>query len=467
MEIEVLSVDATLAAKVLQGLPVLAENSRASQELTAFDLTPAQRVLSLADTLDVIFTHIPLLTKSDRDTFHHAALTSHAFHGASQLRLWRRPRDLDTVEQQVRFAFGTAISGAVSDSLGLYVKRLRIRIVKGGWNFRLVEKIAALATGVVDLPLHWGDSVDGQEPVTSALVASLNTTLSSFPNLKHLYLGKFASTPEVEGELNFPSGAHLPFSKLESLQLYDFHWYWQAIAAGLGANLKTLDVGYGTLIDNDQLVELSEKLTSLTTLRVGSGILEVRHIRVLVERLPSLEHVDITNYSEVDDEYVVAAIPVLASLEKLKVLDFNGAIGSTQLKVLENSAAPLEEISLKVKVDSQVAEILEKLLTAKRETLKAVKISCEDKSIVPSDKLVHALAGIPNLERILIDFDDSQQLSSTSIGALLKQCPKLELTDSLEVLVLEDPLYENEYRARLEKERDQDIEEMGEDILGN
>lgn len=372
---------------------------------------PAQHVLSLPDTLNAIFDHIPLLTQSDRDTFYHAALTSQAFHNVAQLRLWRRPRDLDTVEKQVRFAFGTAISGAVGESLGLWVKRLRIRIVKGGWNIRLVEKIVTLTPGVVDLTLHWGDSLDDGEPVTPSLVASLHTILTSLPNLKHLKLTKYAYTPDAETNLQIPADAYTVFTKLESLHLYDFHWYWQPISHGLGTALRMLDIGYGTKISGDEIVKLSAKLTFLTSLRISFAI-EVQHIRCIIGNLPKLEHIEITSYTEVDDEYVAAIVPLLASLESLKELSFNGATGSTQLKALVDSSSPLEEISLNLKIDEEVTDTLVKLWKAKRETLKAVIINFERNYLAPSDTLVEALANIPRLERILIDFETLNYLSS-------------------------------------------------------
>ncbi|KAG6889220.1 hypothetical protein C0992_006032 [Termitomyces sp. T32_za158] len=455
-----------LAAKIVQDLPVSTESAIKKSHPKTFNLTPSQHVLSLPDTLDTIFDHLPLLTQSDRDTLYHAALTSHAFHNVAQLRLWRRPRDLDTVEQQVRFAFGTTISGAVGESLGMWVKRLRIRIVKGGWNMRLVEKIVTLAPCVVDLTLHWGDSQDEREPVTSSSVASLHTILTFLPNLKHLKLAKYAYTPDVEAKLQIPTDAHTVFTKLESLELYDFHWYWQPISRGLGPALKALDIGYGTMISGDEIVEISAKFTSLTTLRISSGV-GVRHIRRIVEDLPKLEHLEITNYTEADDEYVTAAIPLLASLQSLKELSFNGAIGSTQIQVLVDSSGPLEEISLNLKVDKEVAETLEKLLKAKRETLQAITIKFSENDLAPSDTLIEALANIPLLERILIDFEPEHELLSSSVDKLLMQCPRLKWTSNLESLVARNTLYETEYKARLERERDEELEVTEDNILGN
>ncbi|KAH0579380.1 hypothetical protein H2248_003517 [Termitomyces sp. 'cryptogamus'] len=452
-------------ALLLKDLPSPTKNTIEKSNPKTLDLTPAQHVLSLPDTLDVIFAHIPLLTKSDRDTFYHGALTSHAFHNATQLRLWRHPRDLNTVEQQIRFAFGTAISGASGDTLGLYVKRLRIRIVKGGWNARLVEKIAALVPGVVDLTLQWGDSEDGVEPVTPMSVASLHKILSSLPNIKHLYLSKFAYTPDIEGNLQIPADAYIPFMKLESLQLYDFHWYWPPISHGLGSALKVFDIGYGTAISGDQIVELSSKLTSLTTLRITSNV-EIRHIRNIVRNLSKLEHVEISNFTEVDDEYCAAVIVLLASLESLKELCFNGAIGSTQLRVLADSPGPLEEISLKLKENGEISAALERLLRAKSETLKGIEISFDKDDLAPSDNLVEALASVPRLERILINFQPVHALSSSSVDKLLKQCPKLNWTSNLEDLVTGNSLYEKEYKARFERERDENFKAMEEDILG-
>jgi len=159
---------------------------------------------------------------------HAATLTSVSFHYAAEFRLWRRPRDLDTVEQQVRFAFGVAISSALGESLGKQVKRLRIRLVKDARNARLVSKIVDLCPALVDLTLHWGDAVDGSEQVTNDIVLWLSATLGRLPNLKYLHLMQFSASDIVAG-ITIPENAHVPFSQLEKLQLYGFHWYWNAI----------------------------------------------------------------------------------------------------------------------------------------------------------------------------------------------------------------------------------------------
>ncbi|KDR81889.1 hypothetical protein GALMADRAFT_114691 [Galerina marginata CBS 339.88] len=459
--------DPALAESVLKTLPAPNSTPAKADKLDLLQLTPAQKVLSLPDTLDLIFSQIPLLTKSERDTIHQASLTSHAFHNATQLRLWRRPRDLDTVEQQVRFAFGAAISGAISESLGHFVQRLRIRIVKGGWNMRVVQKLASLTPNLVDLTLHWGDSADGPEAVTSESVTFIHNTLAAFFNLKTLYLAKFSYTPPIEGELDFPADAYLPFANLESIQLYGFHWYWEPISRGLGANLKSLDIGFGTSINGSQIADLSAKLTSLKSLNIGSG-LELQDVRTIVENIPGLEQVDITNFSESEDTYVAGVVPLLASLASLKSLSLSNTIGKTQVDLLVASSAPLQDVTLVLEGTPEIGDIISKLLKAKKETLRDISFSFDDQFVLPlSDDFVNVLASIPNLQRISVEFEPTHQLSSAPVDALLKQCPNLALTDSLEVVVTGNALYNKVYKAKFEKARDEEEKEMEEDVLGN
>jgi hypothetical protein len=163
--------------------------------------------------------HIPSPPKSPSETFRSVALTSRSFHTASDLLLWSRPRDLDTVEQQVQFAFGVSISRGLSENLGKHVKRLRIRWMRGCWNTRLVQKITTLCPGIRELTMHWGDSTDisSPDPVAPTSSFTLHSVLSSLPNLCHLSPYKFSHTANIETKFPYPLDAHVPFSKLESL----------------------------------------------------------------------------------------------------------------------------------------------------------------------------------------------------------------------------------------------------------
>jgi hypothetical protein len=460
--------DPRLGKAVLDTLP--SRDSTIQQTLThpeVLELTPAQQVLTLPDTLDLIFAQIPLLTKSDRDAICKVSLTSQAFHNATQLRLWRRPRDLDTIEKQVKFAFGTAISGSVNESLGNYVQRLRIRLVKGLWNARLVEKIAALIPGVTGFTLHWGDVVDGGDPVTNDSITSIYRILAALPNLKRLQLMKFVYSPELESELSIPADAYLPFTKLEHLQLYDFHWYWPPIAQGLGSSLKSLDIGFGTRIESQEIVNLSYQTPSLSSLRLCVS-LEVEDIRTIVRNVPGLESIDIIDFSEIADTYAAEVVPVLASLEALKELSLHVELGVAQVDILAASRAPLEDIAFVLESTSDAPKVLAKLLKSKSSTLKSFNIIFESTYQLPAtDEFLAVLGGIPHLTRIYVDFDTSSQPSASAVEALLKQCPELVLTDGLESLVRGNALYEAEYKARLETLRDEEDKEYEEDILGN
>jgi len=466
-------IDLALAKSVLQDLPNVNTDSTKKSPQSAnanfFELSPTQKVLSLQDTLDLIFSHLPLLTKSDRETARNASLTSHAFHNVTQLRLWRRPRDLDTVEQQVRFAFGAAISGAVSESLGNYVKRLRIRIAKGTWNMRIIQQIAFLTPTLEDLTLHWGDSEDGPEEVTNTFIEALNKILSSFPLLKHLNLAKFSYTPEIDGELAIPTEAEIPFANLESIQLYDFHWYWKPIATGLGVKLSSLDIGFGTAIDTEEIVKLSTKVPSLTSLTLGLT-LTLTQAHSIVANIPRLEHVEFNTFSNPEDTYVAGIVPLLVSLGNLKTISLSTPISTAQLESLAMSSCPLEHVylTLEESEDMGIKSRIIKLLKSKKNTLKSIFISFSGQfNIKPSDDIVDALASIPQIERIGINFDSTHNLSVTSVNSLLKNCPHLVLTDDLESLVAGNILYEAEYKVKFERMQEEKEKESEEDVLGN
>ncbi|KIM35698.1 hypothetical protein M413DRAFT_327191 [Hebeloma cylindrosporum] len=439
-----------------------------NKQVDAFDLTPAQQVLTLPDTLDVIFSHISTLSKSTRDTLHAGSLTSISFHYAAQLRLWRRPRDLDTVEQQVRFAFGVAISSALGESLGQQVKRLRIRLMKGAWNARLVSKIVELCPALVDLTLHWGDAVDGSEQVTSDNVRWLFETLGRLPSLRYLHLVQF-SAADIAAGITVPDGAHIPFSQLEELQLYGFHWYWDAIEQGVGSKLKSLDLGLGTLVTSAQLVVIARKVTSLTELRLGRPV-ELDHIRLFTETAPALERVEITSFDERDDAYVSELYSIVTGLKDLKEVSLSPPAGPAQIIQLAKSPSPLEDVWITVQENSDeeaVKAALLQLLTAKKSTLKKV-YELSSVNLGVSDQFVEALAACPGLEKIGINFDAAgTTVSRAVVEKLLTQCSRLTLTDGLETLVAGNALYEEKYKQDMARAQQAEDEELSEDLLGN
>lgn len=460
--------DPDIAKNLLETRPDRPSASVDNNQLAAFDLTPAQRVLTLPDTLDVIFSHISTLSKSTRDTLHAATLTSISFHYAAQLRLWQRPRDLDTVEQQVRFAFGIAISSALGESLGPQVKRLRIRLVRGACNARLVSKIVGFCPALVDLTLHWGDSVDGSEQVTNDTVHWLAEVLGRLPNLKYLHLVQF-SAPNIVANITIPDNAHVPFSQLEELQLYGFHWYWNAIERGVGSELTSLDLGLGTLIAATQLVAIARKVTSLRELRLACPV-ELDNIRLFTETAPDLERVEITSFDERDNAYVSELYSIIAGLKNLKEVSLSPPAGPAQIIQLANSSSPLEDVWITLQENQEEEAVkagLLQLLTAKKATLKKI-YELSSMTLGVSDQFVEALAACPVLEKIGISFDGPRTTVSTAvIEKLLMQCPRLALTDGLEMLVAGNAHYEEKYKQDMERGQQAEEEELSEDLLGN
>ena len=465
-DLPTLLIDPEIAKDILETRP-----NRSSIEDTrvpAFDLTPAHQVLTLPDTLDAIFSHISPLSKSTRDTLHAATLTSVSFHYAAQFRLWRRPRDLDTVEQQVRFAFGVAISSALGESLGQQVKRLRIRLAKGAWNARLVSKIVELCPALVDLMLHWGDAVDGTEQVTNDIVRWLSETLRRLPSLRCLHLAQFSAS-NVAASITIPDDAYVPFSQLEELQLYGFHWYLAPIEQGVGSKLTSLNLGFGTLITAAQLVAIARKVTSLKELRLACPV-ELDQVRLFAETAPGLERVEITSFDEHDDAYVSGLYSIIAGLKGLKEVSLSPPAGPAQIIQLAKSSSPLEDVWITVKEDQDEEAVkagLVQLLTAKKATLKKV-YEQSSMNLGVSDQFVEALAACPALESIGIDFEVSRTtVSMAVVEKLLTQCPRLTLTDGLETLVAGNALFEEKYKKDMQKAQQAEEEELSEDLLGN
>jgi hypothetical protein len=469
--------DESIASEVLASLPKPQPAPvDAVQPTDVFNLTPAQRVLGLPETLSLILSHVSPLSKPGRETYKATSLVSRSFHHASQITLWSIPRDLDTVEHQVRFAFGASISIALSEPLGNHVKRLRIRRVKGGWNDRIIHKIAKVSQGVEDLTLHCGDVEDGVDPITPTFVLSLHTILSSPPKLRTLNLCKFSYTPVLDFEPDIPADGYVPFANLESLTLYGFDWYWPAISKGVGANLKSLDIGLATRLADEELLRLSTQTTALTSLNLSCSI-TLRILQSFVNNSPGLESITVHRYDDIDDALTNGLFAAVIQLSNLKTISFNHPIGNRQLTVLQQSSAPLADIDIKIQEDSPEAEVnqwLTELIKAKKQTLTSLGISFEGSDLLkPTDALVTALAGCPQLNSLYIDAADAGEgvvglgVSASVVESLLRNCPNLRLTPFVESLVTGNEVYEKEFKQKLEAvERELELENE-EDILGN
>ncbi|KIK03266.1 hypothetical protein K443DRAFT_676939, partial [Laccaria amethystina LaAM-08-1] len=469
--------DESIASEVLASLPKPQPAPvDAVQPTDVFNLTPAQRVLGLPETLSLILSHVSPLSKPGRETYKATSLVSRSFHHASQITLWSIPRDLDTVEHQVRFAFGASISIALSEPLGNHVKRLRIRRVKGGWNDRIIHKIAKVSQGVEDLTLHCGDVEDGVDPITPTFVLSLHTILSSPPKLRTLNLCKFSYTPVLDFEPDIPADGYVPFANLESLTLYGFDWYWPAISKGVGANLKSLDIGLATRLADEELLRLSTQTTALTSLNLSCSI-TLRILQSFVNNSPGLESITVHRYDDIDDALTNGLFAAVIQLSNLKTISFNHPIGNRQLTVLQQSSAPLADIDIKIQEDSPEAEVnqwLTELIKAKKQTLTSLGISFEGSDLLkPTDALVTALAGCPQLNSLYIDAADAEEgvvglgVSASVVESLLRNCPNLRLTPFVESLVTGNEVYEKEFKQKLQAvERELELENE-EDILGN
>lgn len=451
--------DPTLAPSVLSNLPAKSKTGASAERDHIQDahLTPAQRVLNLPDTLDLILSHLPPLSTARRVTLHASTLTSRPLHYASQNLLWSRPRDLNTVEQQVRFAFAVAISSHSGRSLGDLVQRLAMRWVVGGRNGRLIERIATLCPGVREVLIHWGDTMDGIDEITPSSISTLHTVLSSFRNLTHLELCKYSWQNEIGFDPEYPPGSELPFSKLEFLRLDGFTYYWPPIARGLGPTLKTLWIGSNTLLDDGELLGISRKCTSLTTLNIR-GYVTIEDLRSFVSHAPDLEEIS-TSQSDVDGNQDLAAgfIPAVAQLQRLKSISFNGYIDVGRLAVLAGSPCPLEEITIVLaegSTDGIYESAIRELVMSKSRTLKFLSVEFEASDPTPtitSDALVSAFATCPHLEYICLELDHTPHVTppaAATVDTLIRNCPRLVGTPWLEELVEGNEVYEKRFRSK-------------------
>jgi len=368
---------------------------------------------------------------------------------------------LDDLKAQVHFTFeccrfASAPAGGPGDS----IRSLEIHWLSGNWNGRLLVKLASLLPQLEELAVHYGTASDGDEEVTQDVISTIYNILSPLHRLTRLKLVKLSRTPCLTFQPTFHPDAHLPFSRLESLSLHEFYWYLEPISQGLGPCLKILQVGHTTNLPSSRMSQFLLRLSSLTTLR-SAVTLKVEHIEALVQGIPDLEILDITQVEEVDPVFVEKAIPLLASLSKLRELTLSFPISAPELEAVILSPSPLEIISLTINLHPDIEDQVVRLLRSKKETLAYVVLQFFDggmdddeecAALAASDPLVEALADCSNLSNILIDFEDDVNVSSSVVDKLLRQCPRLKITESLQALVLGNELYEREYKERLEQE---------------
>ena len=368
---------------------------------------------------------------------------------------------LDDLRAQVHFTFEcsrfatTPVGGPGGD-----IRSLEIHWLSGNWNGRLLVKLASLLPQLEELAVHYGTTNDGQEDVTQDVITTIYSILSPLRRLTRLKLLKLSCTPPLPFQPTFGRDAHLPFSRLESLSLHEFYWYLEPISRGLGPCLKTLKVGHAPNLPSDRMSEFLFRLSSLTTLH-SAVTLKVEHIEALVQGIPGLEILDLTQVEEVDPVFVEKAVPLLSSLSNLRELTLSFPISAPELDAVILSRSPLEIISLTINLHPDIEDQVVRLLRSKSETLAYVVLQFSDggmeddeefAALAASDPIVEALADCTNLSNILIDFEDDVNLSSSTVDRLLRQCPRLKITESLQTLVMGNELYEREYKERLEQE---------------
>uniref|UniRef100_A0A8H7Y2N6 Histone acetyltransferase type B catalytic subunit n=1 Tax=Psilocybe cubensis TaxID=181762 RepID=A0A8H7Y2N6_PSICU len=422
-----------------------------------FSATAMHQVISLPDTLDTIFSFLAVRKRTDRSDLCNAALVSHAFYNAATPLLWQSPRRLDTIRKQLLFAFGASISGK---GVGRHVQRLSINIFKGCWNIKLLIKIAGLTPNVTDLAIYWGNSMDGEEIVTTESVVSVNQILLTFSKLERLDLAKYSYTPPRERIL-IPVDAHKPFTQLKGLSLYRFHWLWEPILQGIGSKLEDLDIGFGTHLESHKLVKISAKVPFLKSLHIS--VLDVDDLGFAFTNIPQLEHFYVNNFSYVDNTSSEKLIQHLLTMRCLRTIHIvNCMVKGEQLELLANSSLALENLTLELIGDDSVPQAILKFLRDKRKTLKRISLGfCDGYKLKASNDIAYALAEIPNLEYVDIDMDLSgDRPSAASIDALLNNCPNLLLTDQLRNLADGNSLFNEKYLPKLKSIEDEMYEEL-------
>jgi hypothetical protein len=155
----------------------------------------------------------------------------------------------------------------------------------------------------------------------------------------------------------------------------------------------------------------------------------------------------------------------LSGLSYLEDIEIRRKLSISQVYALRNYPHPLKSFSLylddKVPLESYEDSVIT-LLEKKTKMLTRVYIDCgHTRSIPPTIALVNALASLPQLVNIAIDFSiPSEPLPSFVVELLLTNCKNLIWTDALDVLTKGNSLYEEQYKERLERGRDRKKDEF-------
>ncbi|KIY51714.1 hypothetical protein FISHEDRAFT_36490 [Fistulina hepatica ATCC 64428] len=416
-------------------------------------LSAARQVLHLADLLYIILFYVDSIK-----TLHAMTLVSRTMHRLAQVHLWSYPRDLDTIEQQVQFAFGASISGALSEPLGLRVKRLHIRRLPKGANDRLLIKIAQLCPHAEDVMLHYGDTDDGTDPVTPEFLLTLDSFLSAVSHCTNLSLVNFSYIPEPDFTPTFSPNAYVPFTRLRSLCLNGFSFYLPVIMRGVRESgvLQHLNIGYGTLFENESLLDLTAHLPALMSLCIACET-SLEGLRGLVDGSPLLEEVVINRFDDPGADFVTAAVSLLVRLPALRVFTLNLAMEEVDLRHIAACTGPIETLTLTASVDAGVEGVddaLCELVKAKRATLRVLWVDFKSSEeflipFVPSVKLIESLSSCSALEVMGIDCEGPPPEASAALDALLKNCPKLGCSPPLKKLMRGNIMFETVFMPRI------------------
>jgi hypothetical protein len=458
----------TLKSEELRKVSVPLGSSPAIElsETSGSAFTATHQVLDLKDTLDLIIFHIRNETHSGRKTLCIASLVNRSFRQSAQAALWSAYIELSTVEQQVSFAFGCFMSFSRGEDLGSRVKDLRIRWLSAEGNLPVLRVIASRCRNVTALLIHQDDFRDPEDWLSLESIASIHSFLTSFPSLKQLGLCKFSYTPNYDEKILLPPDFQIPFSKLDYFRVQGFSWhpYWPSIVQGLGKSLTHLFL-HDNGISSEEIASLANKFPNLIHLTMTPDI-DLPTLRTFISTARSLKTVDLNlPFWEDRPGAIDGAIEALSGLSDLEDIEIRRRLSISQVYALGDCPHPLKSFSLylddEVPPESYEDSIIT-LLEKKKTTLTQVYIDCgHTRTIPPTMALVNALASLPQLVNIAIDFSiPSEPLPSFVVELLLTNCKNLIWTDALDVLTKGNSLYEEQYKERLERGRDKKEDEF-------
>ncbi|KIY51979.1 hypothetical protein FISHEDRAFT_70216 [Fistulina hepatica ATCC 64428] len=424
-------------------------------------LSAVQQVLRLADLINIILSFV-----DSTKTLHAMTLVSRTIHRSAQARLWSYPRDLNTIELQVSFAFGASISGALSEPLGLHVKRLHTLRLPTGENDRLLVKIAQLCPHAKDVRLLWADTgydSDEMAVVTPELLFTLDSFLSALPHCTNLSLENYYHVP-LDFTPTFSPNAHVPFTRLRSLHIQGFSFYFPIIMRDVreGGVLRHLEIGMNTFdtFQQESILDLATHLPKLISLHILSYIVNEMDLEVLrgfVEGSPLLEDVAISNVGVPGPEFITEAVSLCVSLPALRAFSHALPMEEVDLRHIAACACPIEFLDLNARVNAGVEGVddaLCELINAKRATLRELWVNFETSEgpsylFVPSVRLIQSLSGCPALEKMCILFSGPPPDASAALDDLLKNCPNLGFSPELEVLMRGNPTFETMFTSKV------------------